>query len=432
MMVEKKHITLTELAERVSMVMENPGLQQQWVVGEVSSMNAHSSGHCYMELVERNARGTTTASLRATIWAGKYKMLASYFKAQTGSDIAQGMSLLVLCTVTFHPQYGLSLNIADIDPTYTLGEAQRQRQLTIEQLRADGVWDMNREVELPTVVQRIAVISSDSAAGWGDFENQIQGSPYLFGIELFKAAMQGEGAAKSVIAALEKVAERMDDFDAVVIIRGGGSVTDLACFDNYDMCANIAQFPLPIITGIGHERDISVADMVANTALKTPTAVAAFLIDMAADCWATIASRYDKVVELAQQTLIGQARQMDNLSSRLSQLTTTVIHRNELRISELHSSLRLWGVRSIEGRRSALDFLNHKLNDSLKNALSQQEQHLTSLQEKINARNPRNILKMGYAIISKDRHALHSVADTRAGDIIQIELADGTINSKII
>lgn len=248
-----------------------------WVRAEIASIS-EKGGHCYLELVEKAETGLLAAKLRATCWANTYTLLKPYFEEETGSRLQAGMQVLVEIEIAFHAVYGLSANILNIDPKYTVGDLARQRQETIAKLQKEGVMDMNKALVLPTIVRRIAVISAESAAGYGDFCHQLQGN-YHFETTLFPAIMQGEHAAKSIIAALDSIAAQEEEFDAVVIIRGGGATTDLSCFDDYNLCNHCAQFPLPVITGIGHTRDVSVIDMVAFEALKTPTAVAQFFVD---------------------------------------------------------------------------------------------------------------------------------------------------------
>ncbi|MEG1664995.1 MAG: exodeoxyribonuclease VII large subunit [Mucinivorans sp.] len=427
------HISLTLLASRISGALEDTVFNNQWVTASVASLNAHSSGHCYLELVERNElNGATMASIRATIWASKYRMIASCFRAAVGDELRVGMDILVCCSVTFHAQYGLSLNITDIDPTYTMGVTELAKARTIARLKADGVTEMNAENLLPPVVQRVAVISSESAAGWGDFVHQIDQCPYNIELTLFKATVQGSDASASVVAALEAIAQDMELFDAVVLIRGGGSVLDLACFDDYIMCSNIAQFPLPVVTGIGHQRDVSVADMVAHTSLKTPTAVADFLIARAEEFWDEIRERHQRIIERAQNILLGESLRMQKVESLLDQLSGQALHHHTLKIESLDAALRHTTLRAVESRLASTEYLKQTLEGSIKAAMATQIQRLTLLESKINARNPRNILRMGYSIVTLDGHALRSVSDVQTGQIINIELTDGTIKSKTI
>ena len=271
----QNHLTLSQLQKLVKATLDEAFALPVWVSAEIAEIKINYSGHCYLELVEKGGdNGVPLSQARAVIWRTAYARIAGYFEAETGQRLAAGIRILARVMISYHELYGFSLNILDIDPTFTLGDMERQRQITIERLQREGVWDINRENPLPQVVQRIAIVSSRQAAGYQDFCKELGKSPYAFSLTLFDAFMQGAGAEDSIVAALDAVADRMDDFDAVVLIRGGGSASDLNCFNAYRLCAHIAQFPLPILTGIGHDKDTSVADMVAHTALKTPTAVA--------------------------------------------------------------------------------------------------------------------------------------------------------------
>ena len=265
------HITLSQLQRLVKETLHERFALPVWVSAEISEIKVNYSGHCYLELVEKGGdNGVPLAQSRAVIWRTAYPRIAGYFEAETGQRLAAGIKILAKVAVNYHELYGFSLQITDIDPTYTLGDMERQRQITIAQLQQEGVWDMNREAPMPVVVQRVAVVSSANAAGYQDFRKELAKSPYRFDVTLFDAFMQGAAAEESIVAALCAVAERMDEFDAVVLIRGGGSASDLNCFNAYRLCAHVAQFPLPILTGIGHDKDTSVADMVAPHGAQNP------------------------------------------------------------------------------------------------------------------------------------------------------------------
>ena len=272
--------SLSELLGQVKGALEKELPDHYWVIAEI--MELRENRHCYLELIEKSEENDSLlAKVRATIWASRYDMLRPFFEASTGSPLKSGIKILCKASVEFHPLYGLSLNITDIDPSYTLGDLARKKQEVIQRLRKEGVFDMNRELLFPLVPQRIAVISSETAAGYGDFSESIlhNSHGFHFHTTLFPAVMQGDEAPASISSAMEKIYESESDFDCVVIIRGGGSKADLESFNHYDLAYFITQFPLPVITGIGHERDESVADMVAHHGLKTPTAVAEFLVD---------------------------------------------------------------------------------------------------------------------------------------------------------
>jgi exodeoxyribonuclease VII large subunit len=273
-----KQYTLSELCAEIEDALQMELNPTYWVKAEIVELSTRG-GHCYMELAEKAENGIHAAKLRATCWSNIYTMLGAYFQEETGSKLQAGMQVLVEVEVRFHAVYGLSLNVINIDPAYTIGGLAQQRQKTIARLQAEGIMDMQKSLRLPSLCLRLAVISSEKAAGYEDFTNQLSQSGFLFTSELFSAVMQGENAGRSMIEALSRIAAEEERWDAVVIIRGGGASADLTCFDDYELCSHCAQFPLPILTGIGHTKDVSILDMVAQMSLKTPTAVAAFLTE---------------------------------------------------------------------------------------------------------------------------------------------------------
>ena len=285
-----------------------------WVTAEIAELKCNQRGHCYLELVEKD-NDNTIAQSKATIWAYEYRKLSSKFQTATGEPVRPGMKILFLAVVNFHEVYGLSLNIRDIDPTYTLGDMARKRKEVIERLRKEGLLELNKGLVLPMVPQRIAVISSPTAAGYGDFFSQLDSNPYGYQFMhiLFPALMQGTDAAGSVIAALRKVSKYRHLFDVAVVIRGGGSAVDLSCFDNYELASHVARCPLPVITGIGHEKDDTVADIVAHTRMKTPTAVAEFLVS-------GIRSFDDTVTGIQNRINAFAGRLLQNMRHRLHSL----------------------------------------------------------------------------------------------------------------
>ena len=301
-------LTLTELCLLIGEALDDSLSPSYWVQAEISSLST-KGGHMYLELIDGK-----TAKMRATCWAGTQEMLNAYFESETGQRLQAGMKVLVEAEVQYHPVYGLSLSIIGIDPAYTIGDIAQQRQKTIAQLQADGLLDAQQLLPLPTLIRRIAVISSPNAAGYEDFKHQLDNSPYRFETQLFGATMQGEGAVKSIIAALEGIA----GFDAVAIIRGGGATTDLSCFDNYELCAVCAQFDLPILSGIGHTRDVSVLDLVAHEALKTPTAVAEWLIHRMDEQMAKVADLMLRLQRTAERQILIRRHRVELLEQRLA------------------------------------------------------------------------------------------------------------------
>lgn len=392
-----------------------------WVAAEISELKVNYSGHCYIELVEKadepaatSPRGGRTSSVpraqaRAVIWRSQHAMLSAYFEAETGSKLAAGMKILAKALVSYHELYGLTLQIVDLDASYTLGEVQRQRQMTIKRLQADGVWDMNRETAMPMLVQRIAVVSSASAAGYRDFMNELRSGGYAFRTELFDAVVQGAAAEDSVTAALSAIAERAEEFDAVAMIRGGGSATDLSCFDSYLICSYVAQFPLPVITGIGHDKDTSVADMVAHKALKTPTAVAAWLTDRMAriEAW------------------------LDESARRLHDTAVTATRNERLRLERLASDTAREGGMYVERCRSALGLLREQTATAALRIVEIGRARLEAADGLVEGRSPQRIMRMGFAVVRSGGRALLSTEGLRAGERIEVELCDGALDADI-
>lgn len=404
MMDDSQHITLRELQRRVKSVLEGQFALPVWVSAEISDLKVNYSGHCYLELVEKGGdNGIPTAQARAVIWRSHYPRIAGYFEAETGQRLAPGLKILAKVLVSYHELYGFSLQITDIDPSFTLGDLERQRQLTIAQLQQDGVWEMNREVAMPIVVQRVAIVSSAQAAGYQDFRKELEKSSYRFDVELFDAFMQGEAAEESIIGALCRVADRMEEFDAVVIIRGGGSRSDLNCFNAYRLCSHVAQFPLPVLTGIGHDKDTSVADMVAHKALKTPTAVAGWLVERMSN---------------VEGWLDGAALQLHDGVLRLTRA-------QQLRLEEFTGDLRHLPAGLLRRRALELESRNEAFRQAVGEFLRQQRQRLDTSEKLAESRSPRHILRMGFAVVRSRGEAIRSVGQVTAGEQLEVEIADG-------
>lgn len=384
--------------------------EAMWVSAEISEIKLNASGHCYLELVEKQEGATqTTAQARATIWRSNYPRIAKHFAIATGEELVAGMQILAQVEVTYHERYGFSLQIVDIDPAYTLGEVERQRQQTIRQLQEEGVWDLNRSLTAPPALQRIAVVSSAQAAGYQDFYNELKKSPYRFEVTLFEAAMQGEAAEESIVKALERIHAGEEAFDAVVVIRGGGSTHDLSCFNRYLLCAHLAQFPLPVITGIGHDKDVSVADMVAFQPLKTPTAVAGWLVE-----------------------------RLEQLDGRLATLALTLrdavrthTHAATLSLERLHAELHRRSEALLQGSRQHHERLQERLQKEVRGYLLQQHNRLTLAEEVVTAHHPERLLKLGFALLRGQRGYLRSATQAQAGEEVEIELHDGTITATV-
>lgn len=408
------HITLKQLQQQIKSAVEGALPLPVWIVAEVAELKVNYSGHCYMELVEksepkRGANSTPTAQARAVIWRSQWAMISPYFRQQTGSDLQARMKILARVMVSYHELYGLSLQISDIDPSYTLGEVERQKQLTIAQLKADGVWDMNRELSMPYLVQRIAVVSSAAAAGYRDFMNELREGGYAFRCDLYDAVVQGNAAEESICAALEEVALKQELYDAVVVIRGGGSASDLSCFNSYRLCSYVAQFPLPVLTGIGHDKDTSVADMVAHTPLKTPTAVAAWLTDRMAriEGW------------------------LEDMSVQLKTLATAMTKREELRLERLSAEIKLQAATYCQRAEARLELMREQLFSLVERRLEREKSRLEVMQRSVEALSPKRIMELGFAVVRSGGKVLKRVGDAEAGAPIEVELADGTIKARI-
>lgn len=378
-------LSLSELCALLDEQLQQAFPATYWVRAEIAQLT--DRGHCYLELIEKSAKGIFAAKMRATCWSGTWQLISAYFRQETGKLPEAGMQVLVEVSVTFHPVYGLSLNILNIDPSFTLGDLARQRQLTLQQLEKDGVLDMNKSLPLPTLIRRIAVISAADAAGYGDFCHQLTGNPYrlLFTTQLFPAVMQGDGAVRSIIAALNAISENADDFDCVAIIRGGGSTTDLTCFDTYELASHCAQFPLPIFSGIGHTRDISIVDMVVHSSLKTPTAVAEALIS-----------------HNAQQLV-----RIDELRQRLSRIATQMV----------------------AVRRQQIEQFRLTLQYTVSSTLQQERSKLQMFAQAIALHSPEQIFRKGYSLTLHDGKPVRHAADISAGTTLTTILADGTLTS---
>lgn len=408
-----QHITLSELQRHIKQALEGALPLPVWVVAEVSELKVNYSGHCYLELVEKSepARGGTPiprAQARAVIWRQQYAMLSAYFEAETGSRLAAGMKILAKVLVSYHELYGLSLQITDLDASYTLGEVERQKQMTIAQLRADGVWDMNREQELPLLTQRVAIVSSAAAAGYRDFCNELQQGGYAFRTTLFDAVVQGQAAEESICAALAAVAERQEEFDVVVIIRGGGSASDLSCFNSYRLCSYVAQFPLPVVTGIGHDKDTSVADMVAHTPLKTPTAVAAWLTERMARLEGWLA----------------------DAAMHLSELAVKATQREQLRLERMAGEVARLGGTYCERARSRMAMLGEQLRSEVARFIERRAMFLQVAESSVEARAPEKILRLGFAVVRCDGRAVTSAKGLK-GREVDIQLAEGYIKAEV-
>ena len=381
-----------------------------WVQAELSEVREAYNGHCYIELVQKSEQGNTfIAKARGTIWANIYKMLKPYFENATGQRFTAGIKVLLQVSVDFHEQYGFSLTVHDIDPTYTLGDMARRRREILMQLEAEGVLTLNKELSMPQVSQRIAVISAAGAAGYGDFCDQLMNNPYgfVFYPRLFPAVMQGDKVEESIIAALDSIAAESDQWDVVVIIRGGGATSDLSGFDTYLLAANCAQFPLPIITGIGHERDDTVLDVVAHTRVKTPTAAAEYLI-------AQLVEAAEMLNELVDTLMVSVNERMHREENRLAQLAT-----------RLPSLFALVNMR----QQHRIEQLEQRVRTALQQTLVKQTHRLQLMEKIIEGASPQLMLQRGYTITRCNGKVVTGAAKLAKGSILTTEFVDGEAQS---
>ena len=472
-------LLLSELNYLIRDTLEEAFPETVWVIAEISEMKENRSGHCYLELIEKgDGEEEIIARARATIWSYTYRMLKPYFEASTGQPLISGIKILVQVSVEFHPAFGLSLNIKDIDPTYTIGDLARRRKDIIDRLKNEGVFDMNKEVPLPEVPQKIAVISSATAAGYQDFITQLENNPYgfVFYHKLFESFMQGTETVSSVIYALERIYQHEEFFDIVVIIRGGGAQADLSSFDNYDLALNVAQFPLPVLTGIGHEKDDTVVDMVAHTRLKTPTAVAEFLISGALRFYENLNSLENEVIDRtteileqenqflyrtssgfahsAQQYIKGKEFRLTELSRVLESVTNNFVFKKIQRLISFTNRSSSNSVLFLNGEKNKISQYLHDLKylsefvilsglksnsrriaeikNSILNFLQTKSSAIQFQENSVRLLNPENVLNRGFTLTYKDRNIIKLSAGLQEGETLTTRFSDGKVKSRII
>ena len=447
---------LSDLQEEIREIIQKSFGVPRWISCEIMDITQNYSGHCYLDLIEKDEKSDkVTARARATIWASSYRMLKPYFETSTGYELVSGIKILVLARVEFHPVFGLSLNIQDIDPTYTLGDVERKKREIIQRLEKEGVLDMNKEIPFAIVPQKIAVISSLTAAGYEDFLDQLKGNPYgyQFYTRLFPAVMQGENAEQSIIASLEKIFEFESHFDAVVIIRGGGSKSDLACFDSYDLAFHVSQFPLPVITGIGHEQDDTITDMVAHTRLKTPTAVAGFFIDKLASFEGELEEFQDSLIK-ATVTILNELKlRLQLYQQKYVSGSAAMVHARQEYLLKLTGNARFRVQQQLRSNDNLITRFMEQLRSTAKyipqrktiesvhimqrflqliiNRLEGEDKKLEDYHRLVAYAEPGQILKMGFSISRMDGKALKDVKNTGLGTIVETELYRGKFKSKI-
>lgn len=410
-MNEKLTLTDLQLIIRDSLYIALP--EMYWVIAEISELKENSAGHCYLELIEKHPdENNVRARIKAIIWSNRYRFIKSLFENITGESIREGLKILVKAKVEYHEIYGLSLVITDIDPAFTLGEMAMKRQKIINRLEKEGVFTMNKELEFPHVPQRIAIISSKNAAGFTDFINQLKGNSYgyKFYTALFESSMQGSDTEKRITDALDRIADKQELFDLVVIIRGGGSQADLSWFDSYNIAYHVTQFPLPVITGIGHDKDMSVTDMVAHKALKTPTATAEFIVECFSDAENHIFEMWQRIREISVHFTSSAGLVLENQATRLKGAAKSYSQIKYISFETVRASLKSYTLNYIETKNSKLKLLEVSLN----------------------ILNPENVLKRGYTITSIDGKILKLKDKINEDDVLETKFSDGTIFSKVI
>ena len=424
-------LTLFELNSLVRQVIEGTLSQEYWVEAEVSECR-ENKGHCYLELIQKDERSATPiARASARCWASKWNVIRPYFERTTGQRLHAGMKVLLKVYAQFHEAYGFAWIVTDIDPNYTLGDMARKRQEIIRQLKEEGIFDMQKELYLPLFCQRIAVISSQTAAGYGDFVNQLASNNFhlQFTTRLFPAVMQGDQIEASVIKALNAIYQQVDDFDCVVIIRGGGAVADMSGFDTLALAENVAQFPLPIITGIGHDRDESILDMVSFLRVKTPTAAAAFLISHLKEVLDAVNDAQDRITGHAQQKLSVLKAQLSAMAEVLPRVFSTIRTRQEARLDSLYSRFVNHAQQRTLNFRLSIDSLATRLPILLEHRLMKEKHQLQLLEEKAKSLDPALLLRRGYSMTMKDGRIVRDATQLQAGDEIETRLEKGTITS---
>ena len=434
----RKTLSLLELNQILSEVIELGMPEEYWVEAEISELRV-VRGHCYIDLIEKTeGSNTPVARALAKCWANTWSTVSPFFEKVTGQRLHPGMKVLMLVSANFHPAYGFSWIISDIDPTYTLGDMARKRQAIIEQLKQEGVFELQKELELPLFCQHIAVISSANAAGYGDFVNQLEDNGYgfQFHTQLFPATMQGEGVEQSIIAALDKIYEAISDahhpaFDCVVIIRGGGATSDLSGFDTLTLAENVAQFPLPIITGIGHERDESILDMVSHIRVKTPTAAAVLLIDNLKRVWDYLQDSQNILAANARQRMEMEQMRLMRESQKIPSLFSIVREKQEHRLDLLKQAVLSAVQRTVSDNLHKIDIMTGNLQPQTYRKLMEEKHKLQMLEQRALALDPKLLLKRGYSITTHNGRTVRDISHLKPGDKIETRVEKGVIHSTV-
>lgn len=428
-----KTLSLFELNSLVADVINTTMSRSYWVEAELSEVR-ENRGHCYMELIEKNENSNVPiARASAKCWSNIWSAIKPYFIRITGQQIRAGMKVMLQVHAQFHPQYGFSWIVDDINPEYTMGDMMRKRQEIIRQLKEEGVYDLQKELNLPLFAQRIAVISSATAAGYGDFCNQLENNELglYFHVELFPTIMQGDNVESSIIASLNQINNREEEFDCVVIIRGGGATADLSGFDTLGLAENVANFPLPIITGIGHERDESILDMVSYQRVKTPTAAAAYLINHLTSTLIRVESAQSTIIDYVKKALEIENMRIKHIGAQIPVLFSIVRTKQEARLESLFQRLFTASKELMKQSDFLLLSLQQRVQPAVRGRLSSEHHRLDVLEHRARLLDPTLLLKRGYSITLHNGKAIHNANDLKIGDTITTLLEIGQIESKV-
>ena len=426
-------LTLYELNSLVVELIDKVMPSSYWVEAEIADAR-ESKGHLYLELIEKDeSTNIPIARASAKCWRSSWLMIGPHFERVAGVKLRAGLQIMIQVHAQFHAQYGFSWIIDDINPEYTMGSMARKRNEIIAQLKSEGVFELQRELCLPLFAQRIAVISSASAAGYGDFCNQLQHNEYgfRFQMQLFQAFMQGEQVEQSIVAALNLISTKEDDFDCVVIIRGGGATADHSGFDTLVLAENVANFPLPVITGIGHERDESILDMVAHTRVKTPTAAAAFLIDHLAATLNRIEQAQISIQRMVEHRIQHEKLHLQQLSTHIPILFSMVKNRENARLDDYWHALLQRVMLHLQQSKMRVELLSNKVIPATTNKLMAEQHKLQLLEQRVDGVNPERMLRLGYSLTYKNGYVLRNVNEVKAGDEITTRLEGGIITSVV-
>lgn len=427
----ERAISLYELNCRIKAVVSG-AIPAVWITAEIAELNLNRSGHCYLQLADKGENSEQPVAVaRATVWASTYRLISSYFMQTTGRVLERGMKVMLLVEPVFHELYGFSLNVKNIEPAFTMGDLERRRREILERLKSDGVIDMNQMLPFPVFPKRIAVISSQTAAGWGDFKTHLAENSYgyHFHIKLFPAIMQGDGAETSIINAFDVLAEEIENFDVVVLIRGGGSQTDLGCFDSYNLANYVAQFPIPVVAGIGHERDITVIDHVAHTRVKTPTAAADIFIEAFVTCETICRSMADRLKRVVNAIVADEKLKSERLTNRFATRVKDRLSGEASLISMYRQKALSNVVSTVERRKERLKMSVVRVKGAVLQSLTKSSNRLEKSELVVRYSDPVRVLERGYSIALNNGKAVRSAKELKCGDRITMRFADGNVET---